>query len=306
MIDEQIKTIIICGATATGKTEIGLEISKYLDIEIISADSRQIYKHLNIGTAKPTADELKSVRHHFIDMLNPDEDYSAGRFGNDAYSVLLDISKRGKIPVIVGGSGLYIKALVEGFFENTDNELDNNIRKQLENDLNERGIDSIYNELKTIDPALYELYSDKNPRRIIRALQHYKQYGKRLSDVWQEKQNRKNILPFYFCIDEDRETLYKKINQRVLKMWEMGLVNEVENVLEMGYDASLNSLNSVGYKEVINYLEGVYSKDKAIDEIQKNTRHYAKRQNTWFKRIPNINLIKKEKILYEMQKTMLF
>ncbi|MCL2039417.1 MAG: tRNA (adenosine(37)-N6)-dimethylallyltransferase MiaA [Bacteroidetes bacterium] len=306
MSDEQIKTIIICGPTATGKTEISLELNKYLDIEIISADSRQIYKHLNIGTAKPTTAELNSTRHHFIDILNPDEDYSAGKFGNDAYSVLSDINKRGKIPVIVGGAGLYIKALIEGFFVN-DDELDNNanaqiIREQLENDLKEKGIDNVYNELKIVDPPLYELYSDKNPRRIIRALQYYKQYGKRLSDDWKEKQNRKNIIPYYFCIDEDRDVLYNKINKRVIKMCEMGLVNEIENVLKMGYDASLNSLNSVGYKEIINYLNGIFSKDTAIEEIQKNTRHYAKRQVTWFKKYTNVNFIKKEKIIYEIKK----
>lgn len=302
---EQIKTIVICGPTAAGKTEISLELNNYLDIEIISADSRQIYKYLNIGTAKPTLSELNSVRHHFIDILSPDEDYSAGKFGNDAYPVLIDINKRGKVPVIVGGAGLYIKALLEGFFENND-ELDNNIRDELENDLEKKGIDSIYAELKVIDPALYKLYSDKNPRRIIRALQHYRQYGKRLSEAWKEKQDRKNILPYYFCIDEDRDVLYNRINQRVVKMWETGLVDEIENVLKMGYAASLNSLNSVGYKEVINYFNGVFSKYKAIEEIQKNTRHYAKRQNTWFRKNININFIKKENILYEIKKTTFF
>jgi tRNA dimethylallyltransferase len=309
---EQIPVIVICGATASGKTAISLELSKFFDIEIISADSRQIYKYLNIGTAKPTTEELNSVKHHFIDMLNPDEDYSAGRFGNDAYPVLIDIHKRGKNPVVVGGSGLYIKSLLEGLFENnddkTDNEIEvnNNIRKQLENELEEKGIDKLYNELKIIDPTLYELYIDKNPRRIIRALQHYKQYGKRLSDDWKLNQNRKNIVPFYFCIDEDREILYNRINQRVLEMWDVGLIDEIENVLNMGYRTNLNSLNTVGYKESINFLTGIFTKKQAIEETRKNTRHYAKRQNTWFKKIPNIRSIKREKMLNEIENILFF
>ena len=298
---EFIKTIIICGATASGKTEIGLKLSNLFDIEIISADSRQIYKYLNIGTAKPVIEELNFVKHHFINMLNPDENYSAGRFGNDAYNVLLDIHKRGKMPVIVGGSGLYIKSLIEGFFENDNDELDNKIREQLENELKEKGIDVLYDGLKIIDPKLYDLYSDKNPRRIIRALQHYKQYGKRLSEEWKSVQIRKNIDPFYFCIDETREVLYDKINRRVLKMWESGIVEETENILNMGYGSDLNSLNTVGYKEVISFLNEDFSKDKAIEEMQKNTRRYAKRQNTWFRKNPNIKFVKREKILDEIK-----
>ena len=297
MISNSINTIVICGATASGKTEISLELSKYLDIEIISADSRQIYKYLDIGTAKPTIEELNQIKHHFINMLELDENYSAGKFGNDAYNILIDIHKRGKIPVIVGGSGLYIKSLIEGFFKNNDDVVDNNIRQELENELKNNGIDTLYNELKTIDPILFELYSDKNPRRIIRALQHYKQYGKRLSDDWKSEQNRKNIIPFYFCIDEKREILYDRINQRVLKMWKMGLVKEIKNILNMGYVADLNSLNSVGYKEVISFLRGDFSEDKAIEEIQKNTRHYAKRQNTWFKKINNNNFFERRDIV---------
>jgi len=291
-----VRTIIICGATASGKTAVSLELSEYLNIEIISADSRQIYKYLDIGTAKPTANELKTVPHHFINMLNPDENYSAGKFGNDAYSILLDINKRRKIPVIVGGSGLYIKALIEGIFESADEELDDNIRKQLENEVKENGIDTLYNELKIIDTPLYELYSDKNPRRIIRALQHYKQHGRRLSDDWKSDKKRKNIIPTYFCIKEDRDILYDRINQRVIKMWDMGIVEETKNILEMGYKSNLNSLNTVGYKDVISFFDGVFSKDEAIYEMQKNTRHYAKRQNTWFKRVTNINFVDRKEI----------
>ena len=302
----EVKTIIICGATASGKTDISLELNKYLNIEIISADSRQIYKYLDIGTAKPTDEELNLVKHHFINMLTPDENYSAGKFGNNAYNILIDIHKRGKIPVIVGGSGLYIKALVEGFFENTDDKIDNNIRQQLENELKIKGIDALYNELKIVDAALYELYSDKNPRRIIRALQHNKQYGKRLSEDWNTEQNKKNIIPFYFCIDEKREILYDRINQRVLKMWDMGLVEETKKVLNLGYNANLNSLNTVGYKEAISYLNGYFSKDKAIEEMQKNTRRYAKRQNTWFKKVQNIKYVDKKNILNEIKKIFVF
>ena len=300
MCVEFVPTIIICGATASGKTEISLKLTNYFDLEIISADSRQIYKYLDIGTAKPTIKELDTVKHHFINMLQPDENYSAGKFGNDAYSVLMDIHQRGKISVIVGGSGLYLKSLIEGFFENNSNEIDNSIRKKLEIKLKKKGINALYNELKIIDPVLYKLYSEKNPTRIIRALQHYKQYGRRLSDDWKYKQNRTNIVPFYFCIDEKREILYNRINERVIKMWDMGLVKETENILKMGYNTNLNSLNTVGYKETISFLNGIFSKEKAIEEIQKNTRHYAKRQNTWFKKVQNIMFFEKKDIIKEI------
>jgi tRNA dimethylallyltransferase len=293
--NNKIKLIVIAGATASGKTAASLELAKSLDIEIISADSRQVYKHLNIGTAKPEQDELATVPHHFIDFLELNENYSAGEFGNQAYQKALEIHKRGKIPVVVGGSGLYIKGLCEGFFDDfIEEKVEESsilIRKKLQNDLENFGIDYLYNELNQIDKRLYDLYSDKNPRRILRALEFYYKNGISLSEAQKNKTNRELIQPIYFAIDFPREKLYERINLRVEKMWQNGLVEETKKVLALGYSENLNSLNTVGYKETIAFLKGKISEKEAISEIQKNTRHYAKRQLTWFKKITDINFL---------------
>ena len=285
--NNKIKVIVICGPTASGKTALGLEIAKHLDVEIISADSRQIYKHINIGTAKPTQNELNTVKHHFIDFLELTQNYSAGEFGNQAYQVILDIAKRGKTPLIIGGSGFYIQGLCEGLFEEK-NEIALDVRKKLEQELENCGINYLYEKLRLVDAPLYNQYIDKNPRRIIRALEYFYSNGERLSDARTQKTNRDLIQPLYFMIDFPRKELYNRINQRVMQMWEMGLVQETENILNAGYSADLNSLNTVGYKETIKYLRGEFSEDEAIIEIQKNTRHYAKRQLTWLNKIDNI------------------
>jgi len=288
--DEKIKIIVLCGATASGKTALGFEIANRLDVEIISADSRQVYKHINIGTAKPTENELNTVKHHFIDFLELDANYSAGEFGNQAYQKVFEISNKGKTPLIIGGSGFYIKGLCEGLF-NEENEIDLTVRKNLEQELANFGIDYLFEKLRTVDEPLYNLYSDKNPRRIIRALEYFYSNGERLSDARSEKSNRDLIFPLYFAIDFPREKLYERINERVFQMWEMGLAKETENILNLDFSENLNSLNTVGYKETIAFLKGKISKDEAIDLIQKNTRNYAKRQITWLNQIENLRKI---------------
>ncbi|MDR0926650.1 MAG: tRNA (adenosine(37)-N6)-dimethylallyltransferase MiaA [Ignavibacteria bacterium] len=278
-----IDTIVVCGATASGKTAYSLQLAEKQDIEIISADSRQVYKFLTIGTAKPSASEMQKVKHHYIDILMPDANYSAGEYGEQAYATLIDIAERGKTPVIVGGSGLYIKSLCEGLFKE-DTPVDVGIRNKLEMELQANGIDTLYNKLKEVDAPLYNLYSDRNPRRVLRALEYYYSNGIRLSDAYANKPSRDRIKPRYVFIDVARDVLYDKINRRVMQMWEDGLVDETESVLNMGYSPTLNSLNTVGYKETIVYLNGDMSLDTAISEIQKNTRHYAKRQLTWLRK----------------------
>jgi len=285
--DGKIKIIVICGATASGKTALGFEIASRLDVEIISADSRQIYKHINIGTAKPTENELKTVKHHFIDFLELDENYSAGEFGNQAYKTVFEISKAGKTPLIIGGSGLYIKGLCEGLFDE-ENEIDLTVRKNLEQELKNFGIDYLYEKLKKVDEPLYNLYSDKNHRRVLRALEYFYSNGVTLSEARNKKSNRDLIFPFYFAVDFPREKLYDRINERVLKMWKLGLVEETENILNLGFSENLNSLNTVGYKETIAFLKGEISQDETISLIQKNTRNYAKRQITWLNQIENL------------------
>lgn len=297
------KVIVICGPTASGKTDLGIALSDFIDIEIISADSRQIYKLLDIGTAKPTQEELSKVKHYFIDMLMPDQEYNAGRYGDDAYQVLNQITANNKVPVIVGGSGLYIKSLCEGLFDDsadTDAEIYKKQREILIEELSSKGIDYLYSQLKDIDYNSYTAYADKNPRHVLRALEYYRATGKIFSEAHKDNKIQRDITPYYFCIDFPREFLYNRINSRVLKMIELGLIDEVKSVLNKGYDKNLNSLNTVGYSEIIKYLDGEYSLDEAISEIQKNTRHYAKRQLTWFRKVPNIYYIPSKYSISEM------
>lgn len=281
--------IAIVGATCSGKTHTSIELSRLLNVEIISADSRQLYRYLTIGTAKPTREELSVCPHHFIDILNPDEPYSAGTFANQALIIASDIIDRGKLPLIVGGSGLYVSALCEGIFseENDDSILIQ--RAKLEKRLSAEGKDQLYEELTKIDPISAQKYTDLNPRRIIRALEYYYATGTPLSAAHKNTENRD--IPFttlFFGIEIDRRTLYERINARCIEMWDTGLLDETERVLSMGYSQELNSLNTVGYKETIKFLKGEFTKEQAIEKMQQSTRNYAKRQLTWFRKNKNI------------------
>ncbi|MBM2813315.1 MAG: miaA [Ignavibacteria bacterium] len=303
----KIKIIIVCGPTASGKTAVCTKLAELLPIEIISADSRQIYRLLDIGTAKPTAEELRAAPYHFINILNPDEDYSAGRFGNDAAGVVREIHARGRIPVVCGGSGLYIKALCEGLFNegDFDSEEKKEVRESLEKRLLTDGIEQLYDELKLCDPISANLYEDKNPRRVIRALLHYNLTGRALSES--HKNSNPVANPFdvvYYGINIERDALYAKINRRAEDMWRNGLLDEVRNVLSLGYSPTFNSLNTVGYKEAIAYLNGFCSESEALELMQRNTRRYAKRQMTWFSRNEKIRWL--EGSLEEMASKIIF
>ncbi len=284
----QSTLIIIAGPTASGKTAASLELAKNLDIEIISADSRQIYKYLDIGTAKPTKEELNSVPHHFIDILEPDAYYSAGMFGNEAEEKACGIFERGKIPVVCGGAGLYIKALSEGFFDEQKPSGYDEIREELNFRYRSEGIEQLYSELREADPESAEKNSDMNPQRILRALEYYHATGEKFSDMRERSTTKRNFNAFYYAIMTEREKLYKRINRRAEHMWKNGLIEETEKVLNMGFSRDLNSLNTVGYKECISYMDGNSSEKDALALMQQNTRRYAKRQMTWFRKVPGI------------------
>jgi len=295
------KIAVIVGPTASGKTNLALQLANFTNFEIISCDSRQVYKYLNIGTAKPTIDQLNQVQHYLIDVLNPNEYYSAGNYEKDATEVYFNIIKKGKIPLLVGGTGLYIKAFIEGLSTEDNNDNFNerlDIREDLEKVLERYGKDFLYNELRKIDIVAAEKYSDKNPRRVIRALEYYYTHNKLFSETFDKNEHPK-FKPMYLGINFLREELYKRINQRAEKMWKDGLVDEVKNILELGYSPNLNSLNTVGYKETISYLENLISKNDAIELIKTNTRRYAKRQLTWFRTLPDIIWYKPENINYK-------
>jgi tRNA dimethylallyltransferase len=281
--------IVVTGPTASGKTDFALKLANYADIEIISADSRQIYLYLNIGTAKPTKAELNKVQHHIIDFLKPDEEFSAGKFSDIAINTIKDIKSRGKIPVVVGGTGFYIKALFEGLsdVDESDYVERNEIRTELNTILKDHGKDFLYDMLVLEDPVAAEKYSDKNPRRVIRALEFIRaNEGMNFSSTF-GSHTPSGFTPHYYVLNPQRDDLYKKINERTEQMFSSGLIREVAEILEMGYPPMLNSLNTVGYKECISMIFGDISLEQAIEETKKNTRRYAKRQITWLNQLPN-------------------
>jgi tRNA dimethylallyltransferase len=287
----------IAGATASGKTATALELASLLasrkPIEIISADSRQCYRYLDIGTAKPSPEELAQVRHHFIDSSNPDETFSAGDFGTEAASVLKSVCERGALPVIVGGAGLYVKALCDGLFDETGNTTTTNYtydtdvqreRTALQIELNERGINALFDELRSVDAASADRYADRNPRRILRALEHYRVSGVPFSEAHRVASVRREFTTRFFGIHQERDVLYDLINTRTKAMFADGIIEETASVLARGYSPELNALNTVGYKECIALLGGEISRECALELTQQTTRRYAKRQLTWFRR----------------------
>lgn len=283
----KIPLIVIAGPTASGKTALSVNIAKAVGGEIVSADSMQIYKYMNIGTAKPTEIEKQGITHHMMDFLEPSESFSVADYCQMAKGVIEDIYKRGKIPVLVGGTGLYIDSLVNGvdFGEESGNE---KIREELEHMAQTEGKEAVHKLLAEIDPETAEKYHPNNLRRIIRAIEVYKTQGVTVS----QKAKAEKISPYnavYFCIDWDRSTLYDRIDRRVDVMVKDGLEDEVKSLLERDIPPESTAMQSIGYKEFCGYLKGNISLDDAVSMVKQNTRHYAKRQLTWFRRNKNIN-----------------
>ena len=280
------RVLAIVGPTASGKTKLGVIVAEKLNTEIISADSRQIFKELNIGTAKPDKNDLKKVKHHFINHISINEKYDAGKFFQEASRVIKSLHQQNKIPVVVGGSGLYVNALLYGIFEGPS--ADDQIRKSLENELENSGIEFLIEKLKIVDPETYEKIDRKNPRRIIRALEVFYLTGKPISTLQKEKDRKNDYDIFLFGLSWNRKILYERINNRVDKMIESGLVDEVKMILDK-YGENVNTiLQTVGYKEVIQYLKNEISFERMVELIKQNTRRYAKRQLTWFRKNQNI------------------
>jgi tRNA dimethylallyltransferase len=281
------KVIVIVGPTCSGKTKVGISLAENLQTEIISADSRQLYKHLNIGTAKPTTDELAKVKHHLIDCFEPDEDYNVSKFEVDSLKIINGLLSQNKIPIVVGGSGLYIKALTEGIFNAVD--VDEDYREGLKEKREKFGNEFLFEELKKIDPESTSKMLPQNWKRVMRALEVFHLTGE---PIWKFQKNyeRKTDYEFIlFGLNWDREKLYQNIEMRVDDMIKSGLINEVKNILSSGYSKRINSLNTVGYKEIISYLEHEITLERAIELIKRNTRRYAKRQMTWFRKTEGIN-----------------
>ena len=277
------KVIVIGGPTASGKTGLGVELAKQIQGEIVSADSMQIYKKMNIGTAKPTVEEMQGIPHHGIDFVEPDTRYSVADFKKDAMKDIKDILERGKVPIVVGGTGLYINSLIDGI-DYKEIPFDENYRAYLETCVEQQGLDALYQKAKQIDPEAMEHISKNDKKRILRVLEIYKQTGKTKTTL--EKESRAGgILYDYhvFCIQMDREILYQRINTRVDNMIQQGLIQEVKNLLQE-YQEFPTAMQGLGYKEVVEYLQGRTTKEEMIETIKRETRRYAKRQLTWFRK----------------------
>ncbi len=285
----ETRVIVIVGPTCSGKTLLSLNLALKLQSEIISADSRQVYKFLDIGTAKPSSEQLNLVRHHFISSILPNEQFNASRFSEEAEIIIRSLIKREKIPIVVGGSGLYIKALIDGII--TEVETDEKFRAELYELRKIKGNEFLYERLKEIDPESASKMLPQNWKRVIRALEVYHLSGKPLSYFYSNQKKKNEFDYLQYGLEWKRSELYQNINLRVDNMIKNGFVEEVKNILAEGYDKNLNSLNTVGYKEIISFLENKISLDEAISKIKKNTRNYAKRQLTWFKNDKRIRWI---------------
>ncbi|MDP2207750.1 MAG: tRNA (adenosine(37)-N6)-dimethylallyltransferase MiaA [Bacteroidota bacterium] len=273
--------LVLVGPTCSGKSSVGFLLAKELNGEIISADSRQIYKYLDIGTAKPPVQERKKVTHHFIDELLPEHDFNAGEFSNQARERVDTIFESGKQPIVVGGSGLYIQAFIDGFFEGPS--ADKEVRDEIYKVLDKNGKEGLLEELRKVDPLSASRMLPSNLHRIIRALEVYKVTGTPISEL-QKINIPPNFQSVLVGLQWDRSKLYERINERVDGMLNSGLLNEVKSLVEKGYSTKITSLRTVGYQEVFQFFEGKISYDYMVELIKRNSRRYAKRQLTWFRR----------------------
>ena len=292
------KVIVIGGPTASGKTALSIALAKKINGEIISADSMQIYKDMTIGTAKPTPEEMDGIKHYLVDCVSPDVRYSVADFKKDATAAIEEILSKGKTPIIVGGTGLYIDSLVLGIDYN-EIDVDLNYRSELEKIIEEKGLQYLYDMAKEVDEKAMEKISVNDKKTICRVLEIYKATGKTKTEM--EAESRKNGVKYdfrVFAIDMDRERLYDRINRRVDLMMEAGLIEEVQNLIDK-YPSLPTAMQGLGYKEVVQYFNGEYSKEEMIEIIKQESRRYAKRQLTWFRKNKEIKWIDASKSLDE-------
>ncbi|MBE7010768.1 MAG: tRNA (adenosine(37)-N6)-dimethylallyltransferase MiaA [Ruminococcaceae bacterium] len=276
--------VVVAGPTASGKTAFAIRLAKALDGEIISADSMQIYRGMDIASAKPTIEERKKAVHHMIDVVSPFEPFSVADYVKRAKVLIDEIAARGHLPIVAGGTGLYISSLVDNI-EFIEEETDTSVRERLFCEAEEKGIEPLYERLQAIDPIAAEKIHPNNKKRVIRALEIYETTGRTMTE--QNEHSRKTPSPydpFMIALSPAREVLYERINQRVELMAEAGLFEESRRLSDMGLKREMQSMQGIGYKEVFSYLEGTTNREECLEEIKQATRRYAKRQLTWFKR----------------------
>lgn len=278
------KVIVICGPTASGKTSLSIELAKKINGEIVSADSMQIYDEMKIGTAKPDEEEMQGIKHYLIGNVAPTKRYSVSEYKTDAIQAIEEIIQKRKIPIIVGGTGLYVNSLIYGI-DYPEIETDLKYRAELEKTAEEKGLGYLYNKALEIDKEAMKNISPNDQKRILRVLEIYKETGKTKTQL--ESESRKNGIPYdykVFALNMPREILYDRINRRVDIMIEKGLIEEVKKLYKKYGEKLTTSMQGIGYKEVVEYLNGNCTKEEMIEKIKKETRHYAKRQLTWFRK----------------------
>ena len=298
--------IILTGPTAVGKTDLSIQLAKAVNGEIISADSMQVYKYMNIGSAKIQPEEMKGVSHYLVDEIEPEEEFNVVRFQTMAKNAMKTIYQKGKIPVIVGGTGFYIQALLYDI-DFTDTTEDFDYRRELEQLAQEKGNEFLHEMLRKVDPKAAQEIHENNRKRVIRALEYYRDTGKQISK--HNEQQRQNESPYqfaYFVLNRDRRELYRRIDQRVDQMMKQGLLEEVKRLKERGCTSNMVSMKGLGYKELLDYLNGMNSLEEAVRIIKRDTRHFAKRQLTWFKREKEVDWIEldgktEQQVLEEIQ-----
>ena len=291
--------IVVCGSTASGKTGLAIALAKAFGGEVVSADSMQIYRHMNIGTAKPTKEEMDGIVHHMIDVAEPWEAFSVADFTEQAHRCIADISGRGKIPIVAGGTGLYINSLINDV-DFGEIETDEEYRRELAAFAGEQGAEALWDKLREIDPAAAAAIHPKNVKRVIRAVEFYHTTGKRISVHQEEtRQNESRYRPLMLEIFWDRPALYERINRRVDLMIQEGLLREMNELVEMGCTREMQSMKGIGYQELFPYLDGAVSWEDTVALIKRNSRRYAKRQITWFKRDKRIHRLAPGELLLE-------
>ena len=298
--------VVLTGPTAVGKTKLSIALAKAIGGEIISADSMQVYRHMDIGSAKITAEEMQGVPHHLIDVLEPTEDFNVVIFQQKCRECMEAIYERGHIPILTGGTGFYIQAILKDV-DFTENEEDTPYRRSLEQLALEKGAQVLHEMLKEVDPKSAEAIHQNNVKRTIRALEFYHLTGAKISEHNDREKEKESVYnSWYFVLNDERGRLYERIDQRVDEMVAQGLVEEVEHLKRLGCKKGMVSMQGLGYKEILGYLEGEITLDEAVYLIKRDTRHFAKRQLTWFRREKDVIWIDKKEFLYDDKKILSF
>ncbi len=298
--------IIIAGPTAVGKTNFSIKLAKELSGEVISADSVQVYRGLNIGSAKITKDEMQGVPHHLIDILDPEDDFNVAVFKDLVYEALDKIYTAGKIPILAGGTGFYIQAVLKDV-DFSEGAADEAYRRELSEYVRENGSKALHDMLKSVDPEAADSIPTGNVKRVIRALEFYKVTGGRISDHNKAQTERPSVFDHrYFVLNDEREIVYKRIDERVDKMMDAGLLDEVRALYDAGVPRSAVSMQSLGYRQIMDHLYGECTLEEAVYQIKLQTRHFAKRQITWFKREKDAIWVNKQDFDRDEQKILEF